>query len=190
MGSITNICGRGQLLENLKGQRVCLPDLRPIFAGWPGAYHQNINHHYREMIAIANEKLERLVKEEREACTEILIKRNSLFTKESKLAKLKASDFALFASSWWPQAGLEELRILTFLAIWLFTWDDEIDEPTGFCADDFKAAQEYRQETIAFVEDCLDLRTRGTPSIPSNAIVASFQVIGEYFRDTYTLRKT
>ena len=43
---------------------------------------------------------------------------------------------------------MAELRTLLFLTIWLFTWDVEIDEPTGFCSDDFAKAQQYRQQTV------------------------------------------
>lgn len=80
---------------------------------------------------------------------------------------------------------MEELRILTFLAIWLFTWDDEIDEPTGSCADDFEAAQAYRLETMEFVEHCLGLRTSNMPPVASNPIIESFRVIGERFYVAY-----
>lgn len=110
-----------------------------------------------------------------------------MFANEEKIARLKAADFALFASSWWPQAEFEELRILAFLAIWLFTWDDEIDDPRGSCADDFKVAQVYRTETMNFVEHCLGLVTYEVPPAPSNPIIASFQVIGDHFYDAYTL---
>lgn len=110
---------------------------------------------------------------------------HSLFADEAELARLKAADFALFGSSWWPQAGIEELRIVTFLAIWLFTWDDEIDEPTGFCTDDFKVAQAYRMETMAFVEHCLGLETSNVHPVATNPIIGSFRTIGERFCDAY-----
>ena len=87
----------------------------------------------------------------------------------------------------WPQVGFEELRILTFMCIWLFTWDDEIDEPTGSCTDDFEAAQQYRIETIGFVEQCLGLRTSDVPVVPKNAIIESFRVIGEHLCSAYTI---
>ncbi|KAI4120661.1 MAG: hypothetical protein LQ338_006850 [Usnochroma carphineum] len=158
---------REQLLEGLRGQAVRIPDLRPIFSGWAGAYGGNISPHLKELVGVVDEKLQ------------------SLFANEAKLARLKAADFALFASSWWPQAGIEELRILTFLAIWLFTWDDEIDEPTGSCTDDFKAAQAYRLETMNFIEHCLGLGTSSVHPLATNPIIESFRVIGERFYVAY-----
>ena len=48
--------------------------------------------------------------------------------------------------------------MLSYFAIWLFLWDDEIDEKHGSLADDFDGAQRYRQHTIAFVEHSLSLK--------------------------------
>ena len=73
------------------------------------------------------------------------------------------------------------------MSIWLFTWDDEIDEPKGLCTDNFEAAQTYRLETNKFVEHCLGLGTGEVPPAPTNPIIESFRVIGEHFYDTYTL---
>ena len=50
---------RAQLLQNIKGQQAHLPDLRPIFAGWPGAYDENINPHWKMMTVNVDDKLER-----------------------------------------------------------------------------------------------------------------------------------
>ncbi|KAL8912161.1 MAG: hypothetical protein Q9171_002795 [Xanthocarpia ochracea] len=178
--------GREQLLEGLRGQAVRIPDLRPIFSGWAGAYGGNISPHWKELVGVVDEKLQRCVKSSAIWYTSSDHGgEHSLFANEAKLARLKAADFALFASSWWPQAGIEELRILTFLAIWLFTWDDEIDEPTGFCTDDFKAAQAYRLETMNFIEHCLGLGTSSVHPVATNPIIESFRVIGERFYVTY-----
>lgn len=65
------------------------------------------------------------------------------------------------------------------LVIWLFTWDDEIDEPTGAMTDDFKAAEQYREETEQFVKTCLQLAQPSEKSQARNPIVSSFQEIGD-----------
>ena len=68
-------------------------------------------------------------------------------------------NFELTWRQWWPTAEFRELRIVAFLAIWLFLWDDALDEPTGEYADNFEAAQVYRSETEQFLADCLGLST-------------------------------
>ncbi|KAH4766051.1 hypothetical protein HBH62_253980, partial [Parastagonospora nodorum] len=91
------------------------------------------------------------------------------------------SDFAFFAATWWPKAGYEELKVLLFLAIWLFIWDDEVDEPAGAYSGDLASAEQYRTQTIDFVLECLGLRSssRGALVEPANKIITSFRDIGE-----------
>ena len=55
-----------------------------------------------------------------------------------RLKKLEASDFGLFTALWWPDTPFEKLQILAYLVIWLFTWDDELDEPTGAFMEDLE----------------------------------------------------
>ncbi|KAH7313116.1 isoprenoid synthase domain-containing protein [Rhexocercosporidium sp. MPI-PUGE-AT-0058] len=128
---------RNLLLHSIRGTTVTIPDLRPIFEKYTGP----VNPNYEAMVPVVNSRLE------------------SLVSNEKRLAKLKTADFALFASNWWPTAEFRELRIVAFLAIWLFLWDDALDEPTGEHAENFEAAQLYRAETERFLADCLSLST-------------------------------
>lgn len=102
-----------------------------------------------------------------------------------KRRRLEASDFASFTALWWPDAPLEQLEILAYLVIWLFTWDDEIDEPTGSYSTDFAAAQEYRERTLRFVGGCLGLVAAEEGYHPQNEIVQSFDVIGSALHKSY-----
>ncbi|TAQ88585.1 hypothetical protein B7494_g3094 [Chlorociboria aeruginascens] len=142
---------RKQLLDSIRGQRVLIPNLRPLFSSWGN----QINPNYQKLIPVVNQKLESLVQNEK------------------RLKKLKTADFALFASSWWPTAQFNELQIVTFLAIWLFLWDDELDEPTGVHSDNFQAAQAYRKETLEFIRRSLGIGLETTSPI-ANPIFKSF----------------
>jgi hypothetical protein len=94
----------------------------------------------------------------------------------------------LFAASWWPKAGYEELKVLLFLTIWLFTWDDEVDEPTGAYSEDLASAEQYRAQTIEFVFECLGLHIpSSTLAQPTNNIIASFRDIGRQLVKDYSL---
>lgn len=57
----------------------------------------------------------------------------------------------------WPTAGPKQLEILGYFGVWLFLWDDELDEPTGEHTNNFGTAQKYRQETKQFIYCCLRL---------------------------------
>jgi hypothetical protein len=81
--------------------------------------------------------------------------------------------------------------VLLFLAIWLFIWDDEIDEPTGAHSGDLTSAEQYRMQTIDFARECLGLHIP-SPSMlePTNEIIASFRDIGEQLAKDYSLGKS
>jgi hypothetical protein len=114
----------------------------------------------------------------------------SIFSDQRKLNALKASDFALFAASWWPKANYEELSILLCFSIWLFVWDDEIDEPTGLYSEDLDGAKQYRMRTIDFALKCLDLpgHSRGAEFVASrDKIISSFRDVGEPLAKVYTI---
>lgn len=68
---------------------------------------------------------------------------------------MKKADFALIAASVWPRAAWDEYVTLTYLCIWLFVWDDEIDMPAAPLSSDFRAAQSFRNETVSFVKSSL-----------------------------------
>ena len=88
----------------------------------------------------------------------------SIVVDTRKLQKLKQADFALFACYWWPQADLERASIAAFLIIWLFLWDDEIDDAAGSLTNNFEDSQSFRDETTRYVEQCLGLKNHGLAS--------------------------
>jgi hypothetical protein len=112
----------------------------------------------------------------------------SLVDNGRKLDALKASDFAFFAATWWPKAGYTELEVLLFLAIWLFTWDDEVDEPTGAYSMDLASAEQYRTQTIDSIHRCLSMHFASlTEDVPTNKTIASFSDIGGQLAKVYSL---
>jgi len=102
---------------------------------------------------------------------------------------MRRADIALFASMWWPVTKLPELRVLAFWTMWIFAWDDEIDEPTGAYSDEFEAAQAFREETVQFVRHNLGLRAeaQGRRPVTSNAIVEAFAFVGDQLRGAYSV---
>ena len=103
------------------------------------------------------------------------------------LKALQASDFGLFGATWWPAAKFDKLRIVTYLAVWLFTWDDEIDLNDGTMWDEFGAAQIYRGQTLAYVRYTLGIDSI-CPEV-SNRIILNFAPIGAALKSTYTLEQ-
>jgi hypothetical protein len=79
-----------------------------------------------------------------------------------------------------------------YFIIWLFNWDDEIDEPIGYYSEDQDGAEGYRTRTIHFVLECLGSQNRPAPllSQAQNKIIASFREIGEPLAKAYTIGKS
>jgi hypothetical protein len=99
---------------------------------------------------------------------------------------MKKADFALVAASVWPRAAWDEYLILTYLCIWLFVWDDEIDMPVGPLSSDFRAAQSFRNETVSFIESSLGFGEKGVSPKSRNATINSFGAISSPLRKIYT----
>jgi hypothetical protein len=105
------------------------------------------------------------------------------------LKALQGSDFGLFGATWWPCAKFDKLRICTYLAVWLFTWDDEIDLNDGTMWDEFGAAQMYRDQTLAYVRYTLDIDSNKVCPEVNNGIILNFAPIGAAVKDAYTLEQ-
>ncbi|KAF2467746.1 terpenoid synthase [Lindgomyces ingoldianus] len=72
--------------------------------------------------------------------------------------------------------------------MWLFIWDDEIDAEVGRLSSDLKAAQNFRNDTIRYMQFCLGLGDDDCPA-PENPIIAFFKVIGDAALESYTLEQ-
>ncbi|KAI1097855.1 isoprenoid synthase domain-containing protein [Jackrogersella minutella] len=154
---------RRQVIESMRGSSVVIPDLQCLVSHWPSATHPEI------------ERLEEDVFRTLESIFPSL-------DEEKRRRKLKASGVAFFGASWWAYASFEALRIGTYLATWLFIWDDETDSheysPLIY---DFEEACAFRRETMQYLQETLSRQS--TPSslerISSNPIITNFRPVGE-----------
>ena len=99
---------------------------------------------------------------------------------------MKEADFALVAAWVWPRAAWDEYITLTYLLIWLFAWDDEVDTPVGSLSSDFRAAQSFRNETVSFIKSSLGFGGKGASPRARNAMISSFSDITDPLRKSYT----
>ncbi|KAF6228249.1 hypothetical protein HO133_007979 [Letharia lupina] len=162
------------ILTALHGQSIILPDLNAILDGWPREVNQNLDrlrHDVDEWLG-------------------------SAMSHSPKLETLKAADFGYFGATWWPRATYERLRIVTFLAAWLFVWDDvvvfpEIDMDNGSLWDNFELSNPYRNETREYVQYCLSLTSEPDigPVKTVNATIQAFETIGTAIRKVYNFEQ-
>ncbi|CRG92437.1 hypothetical protein PISL3812_09496 [Talaromyces islandicus] len=157
---------RKQVLAALRTQRIPVPDLAPYFSHWPSRASPDLDDLRKDVDAWLN-----------------------TFPLPSKaLDAFRASDFAFFGATWWPYASdFARLRIVTYVAIWLFVWD-EIDHSTGSMWEDWAGAQKFRLDTIQYVGYCLGLAAddQKDPE-PESSIIRGFEVISTAIRDSCSL---
>ncbi|MCJ1380331.1 hypothetical protein MMC17_003434 [Xylographa soralifera] len=97
-----------KLIASLKGQTVTVPDLRPIFSGWPSGSNPN-------QAALAKLMVKWVI--------------SLLPWKYVTTQRFLTYDLPWFSALWWPRAELHELYILTCFIGWLFLWHDTVSEP-------------------------------------------------------------
>jgi hypothetical protein len=114
-----------------------------------------------------------------------LADRTSTLPPGKRLDALQASDLGYFGAIWWPSAPFHLLRAATYLHIWLFYWDDEIDLADGPMWNDFSAAQIYRNETLSYLRYSLGIDPFCPPV--KNRIILNFAPIGDVIRERYNL---
>jgi hypothetical protein len=106
-----------------------------------------------------------------------------LYTPE-KAAGLINADYGLMAARSWPHAELRRLRTCTFWFLWLFTWDDEIDQSTSDLYGDLDNSNEFREESYHFLRHTLGVSNEETDKwhfhtdLPKDKLIRSLDVIG------------
>ncbi|KAF2501934.1 terpenoid synthase, partial [Lophium mytilinum] len=148
---------------SLRGQTVRIPNMASLFQSWPTK---------------VNPAVDRMRVEIKEWL-------NSTMPPGKVLTALQASDFGFFGATWWPCAPFPQLRIVTYLVVWLFIWDDEIDLSDGTMWNAFSAAQLYRDQTLSYVRYTLGIDA--TRPLVTNHIILMFAPIGEAVRERYSL---
>ena len=114
----------------------------------------------------------------------------SLYPPE-KAATLKHGDYALMAAMSWPRAATKRLQTCTFWFLWLFTWDDEIDQSTSEFSGNLEKANKFREESFHYVRYCTGVPTEDTYKFrfdinpPTHKIIRSLDVIGVDLQEVY-----
>ncbi|KAK0514934.1 hypothetical protein JMJ35_002313 [Cladonia borealis] len=153
-----------RLLNSLRGHTVEIHNLDKVYVGYPEG---------------TGPDLERL----RRACDEKL---ETLALNKARLNRLKRADFGLSASMWWPNAKFDNVVVAMFLIIWIFTWDDDLDEKGGSVYDNFEAAETRRKETLEYLRCCLGSKKPESYTKPTSPLILSFKPIGDSLRKGFT----
>ncbi|KAL1306968.1 hypothetical protein AAFC00_005603 [Neodothiora populina] len=161
--------GRENVLSRSRGQKVRIPDLRPLMSGWP----MDINPHRETVKAVIADILDKYS------------------MSAAMTMKLKKANLDYLLSVWFPYSSEEKLIDLTYFCGWMFLVDDEIDAmsmPNHFDQDAFAAL--YR-ETLEVVQQSLKLgdtaHAEDRKSVSPTA--ESFRRIGSALCRSYSYEK-
>nr|AHY23920.1 terpene synthase [Hypoxylon sp. E7406B] len=141
------------LAKRLKGQRLVIPDMRPIFAHWPCGQ----NEKYQEMKDMIDTRLA------------------SQPMKEESRRAFNDMNPTLLAATWWPTSSMNQYRVLVDLIIWFGYWDDLIES----LASDPGAAEGLRSATKTLVRQSLDLGGLEEDMSINNPLILGFKNIAE-----------
>ena len=93
---------------------------------------------------------------------------------------------------WYPRAEAKRLQTVTFWLLWLFTWDDEIDQSTSELSINFEDANRFREETMEYLRHALGVPTKDIDRFrfdvdpPTNRLIRSLDVIGAELKEAYS----
>ncbi|KAI1351439.1 isoprenoid synthase domain-containing protein [Xylaria sp. FL0043] len=139
-----------QLAQRLSGQKLVIPDIRPLLSHWPSGQHEEYN----------------IVKS-------AVNKRFAMLASEKHRKAISDADPALLAARWWPMASTRSYRVMTDLVIWFGLWDDVIEK----LADDPVAAESLRVSTKDFIRSALGSDDESNTAATTNPLIQSFQPI-------------
>ncbi|KAL5356668.1 isoprenoid synthase domain-containing protein [Aspergillus floccosus] len=96
-----------------------------------------------------------------------------------KACEMKKHDFGLVTAMFWPNAEFSRLVVCSYLILWLFLWDDEIDSVTGTRHSDLEAARRAHADVVSYMSHCLQL-DYGYPKVePTDPLILLIKDIGD-----------
>ncbi|KAK2021678.1 terpenoid synthase [Colletotrichum zoysiae] len=155
------------IIEALKGQTIHVPNLYSILKGWP--VKANVN--YERLVPVVEDAFDRQVRS------------NSPKLRE----KYRRADYARFVSLYYPHPEWDRIQTLALYIIWLFCWDDAIDQQgTGDLSNDLLRAKTRRDNTIRVFEHVLGLDPNSDPYIQFSQSDYELKAIGDELKEAYT----
>nr|XP_036583488.1 uncharacterized protein CTRU02_06614 [Colletotrichum truncatum]KAF6792531.1 hypothetical protein CTRU02_06614 [Colletotrichum truncatum] len=154
------------VIRSLRGQTLHVPDLRDIFKDWP----VQANAHQTNIIPIVEDAFDRLIKY------------------PALREKYREANYARFVSLYYPYSGWDRIKILALYIVWLFCWDDAIDQQgTGDLSDNLIKAKAHRNNTTRVLEEVLGLASDSGCDVKCDHVNAELKTIGNELQKAYTL---
>ncbi|OBR09487.1 Terpene synthase family protein [Colletotrichum higginsianum IMI 349063] len=134
------------LASRFRGAELRIPDLMKVFAGWPFS----TSPHLARLRALFDTTLDGCIGDEK------------------KREALKRADFGWLIALWYPDSEWAELEAVSYLGLWLFVWDDEIDVIETDFSKSAELALLHHRSTLAYVRRALGVSAAGDDNDNSN----------------------
>ncbi|KAK4225138.1 isoprenoid synthase domain-containing protein [Podospora fimiseda] len=126
-----------QMAARFKGQTLRLPNLKQLLAKWPNT----MSPHYEELKEIIEEKIIEWISD------------------EQSRTKARHVNLAFFCASWYPYITLDRLETIFRYSLFLFLWDDIIEDSSI-------SVRTVQQQALKYMEYHLGLCSSSTPEPP------------------------
>uniref|UniRef100_A0AAU7YQI5 Terpene synthase n=1 Tax=Colletotrichum echinochloae TaxID=537474 RepID=A0AAU7YQI5_9PEZI len=170
---IAQNCTREQILEQLHGQKVRIPDLGKLMDDWP----KDLSHH----VEAVNSKILQII--ETHAVNDTVRMRLTKAMLSKQLA------------GWYPYASCDRIEALTSFQAWMFIIDDMLDQYSLVQNFDFEALHVMLSDCRDFVERSLGVLTTAeasTVQYRDHDAVVSFteyaDAVRRFYSDNYSYR--
>ncbi|KAI9768108.1 MAG: hypothetical protein M1840_005142 [Geoglossum simile] len=147
-----------KVLQELKGNRIVIPDLFQFLPGWDATVHNDVDY----ISLKVNEWVARWVDDE---------KRRKKFLK---------ANFGALSSTFYPTLPISKCIFAGRWLAWLFIWDDEID--CGPLTNDVEGIWKFREQTRTLAKACRDPTTESAlKEVDLPTPVRAFESFGREF---------
>lgn len=103
---------------------------------------------------------------------------------EKKRSKLKATEPQIAASYVFPDADLAQLKVLSLFNIWIYAWDEEIEDSTGEYSHDLKLGRQFCEDCIGFVERHLGVDSKVDRINQASPLLDPFIAVWDSLRES------
>ncbi|KAK3332958.1 isoprenoid synthase domain-containing protein [Cercophora scortea] len=127
-----------EITARLKGQILRCPNLAPSFSKWPSG----VSPHYEQLKATVESRIQEWIPDQHIA------------------RSARNLDLPFFVATWWPKAAVESLETIAWMSLWLFIWDDLVEDaamPDSLTADG--KVKWLHHQAFEYVESELGLST-------------------------------
>ncbi|KAK3315699.1 isoprenoid synthase domain-containing protein [Apodospora peruviana] len=140
MGSMaTNTTEMEAMSAKLRGQKLHIPDLRPIYNQWP----TKCSPHYAQLKVTVELKIKEWIPAEDEKMRQ----------------SARKIDVAMFSAVWYPGCALDRLETMAWYTMWIVLWDDDIEDTV-----DLPKLRGIHNQALKYVAWCLGLEGEETTS--------------------------